>query len=269
MKQSPIESIAVQLEQAVATIELHLNSPIRSIHLYGSALQGGLKPLSDIDLLVTVDMPLTGIERNNLQTALLGCSAYPGTDEKLRALEVTVVLYSDLVPRRHPAKRQMQFGEWLRQDIVDGKIEPTIADNDLTILIAQLHQASLVIKGEEAESLFPKIPLADLRAAMFESLDSLDSSQGWVGNERNTLLTLCRIWYSVATGEIVSKDQAAEWLLERLPEKYKPIIVEARQSYLGSQADNLASSLEQVEQFIAFARHSIVSLSCTYPQTTK
>jgi hypothetical protein len=34
---------------------------------------------------------------------------------------------------------------------------------------------------------------------------------------RNVLLTLARMWTTVATGRIVSKDAAAAWALERLP----------------------------------------------------
>ncbi|MDJ8475933.1 nucleotidyltransferase domain-containing protein, partial [Klebsiella pneumoniae] len=50
--------ISVQLSQALNVIEHHLGSTLLAVHLYGSALDGGLKPCSDIDLLVTVTAQL-------------------------------------------------------------------------------------------------------------------------------------------------------------------------------------------------------------------
>lgn len=49
--------IKEQVSQACAVIERHLASTLRAIHLFGSAHDGGLKPHSDIDLLVTVNAP--------------------------------------------------------------------------------------------------------------------------------------------------------------------------------------------------------------------
>jgi hypothetical protein len=46
--------ISKQLAQALEVIERHLASMLLAVHLYGSALDGGLRPQSDIDLLVTV-----------------------------------------------------------------------------------------------------------------------------------------------------------------------------------------------------------------------
>lgn len=48
----PTASIDTQLSQARAVIERHLAPMLLAVHLFGSALDGGLKPYSDIDLLV-------------------------------------------------------------------------------------------------------------------------------------------------------------------------------------------------------------------------
>jgi predicted nucleotidyltransferase len=54
MSDSVPAEISAQLSQARDVIERHLASTLLAVHLYGSALDGGLKPYSDIDLLVTV-----------------------------------------------------------------------------------------------------------------------------------------------------------------------------------------------------------------------
>ena len=54
---------------------------------------------------------------------------------------------------------------------------------------------------------------------------------------RNVLLTLARIWCTLATGEIRAKDAAAAWALERLPEEHRPALAHARACYLGAEDD--------------------------------
>lgn len=67
--------ISVQLSQALNVIGRHLESTLLAVHLYGSALDGGLKPYSDIDLLVTVAAPLNDAVRQALLVDLLEVSA--------------------------------------------------------------------------------------------------------------------------------------------------------------------------------------------------
>jgi Domain of unknown function (DUF4111) len=45
------------------------------------------------------------------------------------------------------------------------------------------------------------------------------------------LLTLARIWVTVATGEIRSKDAAADWVLPQLSEELRPLLANARDLY--------------------------------------
>ena len=50
---------------------------------------------------------------------------------------------------------------------------------------------------------------------------------------RNVALTLARVWYSVATGEIASKDGAADWTLMRLEPEHRAVLERARDLYRG------------------------------------
>lgn len=60
-----------QLSHARAVIERHLAATLDTIHLFGSAIDGGLKPDSDIDLLVTVSAAPNDSLRQALMLALL------------------------------------------------------------------------------------------------------------------------------------------------------------------------------------------------------
>jgi streptomycin 3"-adenylyltransferase len=53
----------------------------------------------------------------------------------------------------------------------------------------------------------------------------------------NVLLTLARIWATVATGALRAKDAAADWALERLPAEHRPVLERARAIYLGEIDD--------------------------------
>ncbi len=224
-----IAEVSTQLSEVVGVIERHLEPTLLAVHLYGSAVDGGLKPHSDIDLLVTVTVRLDETTRRALINDLLETSASPGESEILRAVEVTIVVHDDIIPWRYPAKRELQFGEWQRNDILAGIFEPATIDIDLAILLTKAREHSVALVGPAAEELFDPVPEQDLFEALNETLTLWNSPPDWAGDERNVVLTLSRIWYSAVTGKIAPKDVAADWAMERLPAQYQPVILEARQ----------------------------------------
>lgn len=238
----PIE-ISEQLSQALDTIGRHLSPALLAIHLYGSAVDGGLKPHSDIDLLVTVAARPDEAVRRALMLDLLKISAPPGQAQALRPLEVTVVVKEDIVPWRPPARRELQFGEWLRADLLAGVFDAAVMDPDLAILITKARQHGIALLGPPAEDFFAPVAKADLLKAMAGALQLWNSPADWTGDEpgeaRNVVLTLVRIWYSAVTGNIVPKDVAAEWAMNRLPAGHQSLLHEARDAYLGRCEDRL------------------------------
>jgi len=252
--------ISVQLSQALKVIERHLESTLLAVHLYGSALDGGLKPYSDIDLLVTVTARLDKAVRQALFVDLLEVSAFPGQSKTYRALEVTIVVRSDIVPWRYPARRELQFGEWQRKDILAGIFEPATIDADLAILLTKVRQHSIALAGSVAEDFFNPVPENDLFKALTDTLKLWNSQPDWAGDERNVVLTLSRIWYSAATGKIAPKDVAANWVMERLPVQHQPVLLEALQAYLGHGKNCLASRADQLEAFVHFVKHEATKL---------
>lgn len=52
---------------------------------------------------------------------------------------------------------------------------------------------------------------------------------------RNVLLTLARIWSTIKTDAIRSKPDAAAWALDRLPEKYQPVMKRAKAICIGEE----------------------------------
>lgn len=244
-----------QIARAITLIERHLVGTLLGVHLYGSAIDGGLKPHSDLDLLVTVSSRIDDAVRQALPVDLLQVSAPAAQRGALRALEVTVVVRDDLVPWRYPARRELQFGEWQREDILAGIFEPATDDPDLAILLTKAVQSSVALIGAPARELFDPVPERDLFKALADTLALWNAPLDWVGDERNVVLTLVRIWYTAATGSIAPKDIAADWALERLPDHHRPALLEARQAYLGLVEDRLATRPDQVAALVRFVKH--------------
>lgn len=250
-------SIALQVAQARQIIEKHLGQSVVGIHLFGSAVDGGLQPYSDIDLLVTVSQPPDEATRRALMTELLTASAPYEWGASLRALEVTVLALEHIVPWRYPARREMQFGEWLRGDVQAGMIEGPMVDNDLAILLTKARARSVVVAGQSAEALFESVPQKDLISALLDTVAQWNQTEDWAGEERNIILALARIWFTATHGEITSKASAAAWLLERIEPPYRLVLSKARAGYLGQEQDDLASHAPEVEAFIRHAQREI------------
>lgn len=64
-------SIRQQVNAASALIARIIEGDTVAVHLYGSAVEGGLKPQSDIDLLVTIRLPLNTRQRKDLMQGFL------------------------------------------------------------------------------------------------------------------------------------------------------------------------------------------------------
>ena len=103
MREAVIAEVSTQLSEVVGVIKRHLEPTLLAVHLYGSAVDGGLKPHSDIDLLVTVTVRLDETTRRALINDLWKLRL-PWRDEILRAVEVTIVVHDDIIPWRYPAK---------------------------------------------------------------------------------------------------------------------------------------------------------------------
>ena len=260
MRDAVTAEISTQLSKVLSVIERHLEPTLLAVHLYGSAVDGGLKPYSDIDLLVTVTVRLDETTRRALLNDLLEVSTFPGESEALRAIEVTVVVHDDIMPWCYPAKRELQFGEWQRNDILAGIFEPATIDIDLAILLTKAREHSVALVGPAVEKLFDPVPEQDLFKALNETLKLWNSQPDWAGDERHVVLTLSRIWYSAATGKIAPKDVAADWAMERLPAQHQPVLLEAKQAYLGQEEDRLASRADELEEFVHFVKSEITKV---------
>jgi predicted nucleotidyltransferase len=201
-------------------------------YLHGSAVLGGLRADSDLDVLAVSARETTRAERQKIASGLLAVSGDRSGADALRPIELTIVAASEVRPWRYPPRRDFQYGEWLRERFERGDpdlFHPTI-DPDVAILITMVRLGDVTLTGSAAGATFDEVPPRDLAAALVAGIPGLIDDIDW--DTRNVVLTLARIWNTVVTGRIRSKDAAAEWALERLPSEHRPVLARAREGYL-------------------------------------
>ena len=153
-----------------------------------------------------------------------------------RSIELTIVVQADIRPWRYPPRFDFEYGDWLRPEFEAGNLTPWTSPNpDVAALLTMARLADKPVFGPPAVDAFDPVPRADLDMAIVEGipglLDDLESDTA------NVVLTFARIWTTLATGVIRSKDAAAGWALSRLPEEHRPVLARARDVYLGDRAD--------------------------------
>ncbi|MGW2230160.1 aminoglycoside adenylyltransferase family protein [Streptomyces formicae] len=228
-------------------------------YLHGSAVLGGLRPHSDIDVLAVVRHPTTASLRRALTEGLLAVSGHPDHGTPLRPVELTVVVQDDIRPWTYPPRCEFQYGEWLRDTYLRGGTPEPGPGPDLALLVTMVLAGRASLFGPAPDDVLDPVPAADLTRAMTsgvpELLAELDT------DTRNVLLTLARIWTTLATGDIKSKDAAADWALERLPAEHRPVLARARAVYLGGEEERWDDLLSQVAPHAAYVVKEIEALA--------
>ena len=212
-----------QLDRVVGLVAEVLGPDVVGAYLFGSAVLGGLQPESDLDVLVVSRRATTRAEKQALVDRLLSLSQRP------RHLELTIAADGAL---------DFQYGDWWRREFESGNVEPwsgTAAANDLTVLIAMVLTAGRPLLGPPPGEVLRPVSRPDLTRAMLEGIEPLLADLD--DDTRNVVLTLARIWTTLGTGEFRSKDAAADWALERLPEEHRAVLARARAIYLGDEPE--------------------------------
>lgn len=244
-------------KQAVQTISIAeelFGNQVLGMYLYGSAALDSLHPNSDIDILIIVNGEMTDNARTVLTKRLMAISRAVGCIEK-QPLEVTVINQNDIIPGQFPPKCEYMYGEWLREEMEAGKIPQSFYDADVTILLWQARAHSVPLKGQQAKELIPFISDGEVRNAIRNSLPRLTA--GIKNDERNVLLTLSRMWFTLETGKICSKNIAAEWVLPKLPNRLVPLMEMAVKAYLGECIDEWSNVEKETLLLVDFMKSKL------------
>ncbi len=250
-----------QIHECLNLVSEIFGPDLLGIYLYGSAIVGGLQKYSDIDLFVVSDRATTREEKAKLAASLLKVSGIYMKSKEL-PIELTIVEKSAINPWRYPPRFDFQYGEWLRQQFEHENIEPWPTKDmpDLALLVTQILLASATLAGDNPDQLLCKVPYRDFMTAIRDALPNLTSELD--SDTRNVLLTLARIWSTVATNTIRSKPAAADWAISRLPEKYRSVIERAKAICKGKEKehwDDIQELIKPCADFILNEAHNKIT----------
>jgi predicted nucleotidyltransferase len=227
-KEAPAE-LREQVRALQAGLADVLGDSIVGIYVHGSLALDCFNPArSDADLIAVVSRPLALDEKLELSDLLLRVSAAPF------GIELHVLTTDQLDRWQHPAPFELHYGESHREALA---FEPVTAlermgptDADLAAHLKVARTAGFALAGPSPHDVFPDIPWEDYA-------DSLRRDLEWTRRSRSALygvLSPCRVWASLETGEVHSKASGARWALTRLPEDLRPQVERALGSYTGT-----------------------------------
>ncbi|MFE1932523.1 aminoglycoside adenylyltransferase domain-containing protein [Streptomyces sp. NPDC059474] len=244
------------MDELIAPLLKHLDrenpGDVVGVYLYGSASTSGLRADSDIDLLMVTHRSLTAPERAALVSLLLGISGWHGHAERFpdaahrRPIELTSIVIADVHPLIDTPRCDFQYGEWLRPDLTHGHLPQPTNDPDAVVLLATTHSACRVLRGPAFGDVVTSVPSELLRKAVLAVIPDILEQIG--GDERNVLLTLARILVTLDTGQIVSKDAAAEAVAQTLTTTDRDLLERARAGYLGTITDDWTGLTSRVTE---------------------
>ena len=255
-----------QIEQVARLVRETLSGAVLGIYLHGSSVFGSLRPGSDLDLFAVASRRTTEAERRRLLEQLLPISGPGDPTGESRPINLEIVAQSDVRPWRYPARLDFQFGDWYRPEFAKGNFAPwNPASPDLAILLEMVRRADRPLFGLPPGDVLDPIPWADVRRAMLDSIPDLLSYLD--GDERNVVLTFVRIWTTLATGVIRSKDEAADWALPLLPPEHRAVLRYARGNYLDGTPEEWGDLLPRVRPFVDYVIDEIETASTHDPPT--
>jgi streptomycin 3"-adenylyltransferase len=225
-----------QPERIAGIVREVLGDAVIGVYLHGSAVQGGLHPRSDIDVLAVTGRPSTRDERRAIIRPLLAISGPGAFDGPARSIELTIVVQDQVRPWRYPPPLDLQYGDWWRMELDRGE-EPWVSPSpDLAITLSAAIGSARPLLGPPLTRVLDPVPSSDLRRAILDTIPALLADLD--GDEANVVLTFARMWLTMVTGVIAPKDVAADWAIARLPSEHREVVARARAVYLGEAADD-------------------------------
>jgi len=220
---TPYPDVNIFLRHFLGRVQAVLARNFVGLYLYGSLSLGDFDPASsDIDAVVVTAAPLE-----------------PETVEALRALHAEMQAVDGMWARRLEAS-YMPLATLRRYNPATAR-HPFISmvssfgviehGRDWVINLFIIRERGVVVAGPAPRTLIDPITPDNLRAAIrsilcFSWVQHVDGP-AWMRPRQYqafTVLTMCRAWYVLDRGAVISKPQAATWAQEALAPQWKPLI---------------------------------------------
>ena len=176
----------------------------------------------------------------------------------MRPVELTIVVRREVAPWTYPPRCEFQYGEWLREEYERGQLPSPVLSPDLAPLITMVLLADTPLAGPPPGEVLVPVPAKDLARAIVAGVPELLAELA--SDTRNVVLTLARIWMTLATGAVTSKDAAADWALARIPAVHRPVLAHARAVYVTGEEERWGDLRPLVGPYAAYVAGAIEAL---------
>jgi hypothetical protein len=250
---TPHPEVNAVLQELLPAVHATLGDQLVGMYLTGSLAAGDFDRHSDVDFVAVTENEVSGALFSALDTlhqriAMIDSWCAVQLDGAyisrvaLRRFDPTTALHANIDRGRGERLKMVQFEEVVVQSYL-------------------LRERGITLDGPDPRTLIDPVTPEDLRDAMPRVLEGLGSQilddparidrQGY---QSYTVLSLCRMLYTLELGTVVSKPIAAKWARETLGSRWAPLIDRA---WKGRQDPDRAASSEDISGTLALIRESL------------
>jgi predicted nucleotidyltransferase len=256
---TPYPDVNLLLEALLKNVQAILGDNFLGMYLDGSLASGDFDTESDIDFVVVATENISGDQFVALQSMH---DRLAGMDSpwaiQLEGFYVSQQAIKRYVPDVDPVPNiERGRGERL-------KLAPLDLGWEIHRYI--LRERGIILAGPAPHTLIEPVSPDQLQRAMFFNLTDWaalilqDPTQMESrGYQSFTVLSLCRILYTLQFGDVASKQAAARWAQDTLDERWSNLIDKA---WDGRRNPDQGSSPDEVKETLEFIRFILTSIHC-------
>lgn len=265
----PYPEVNTILHELFAGVQSILGDHFIGMYLFGSLATGDFDQDSDVDYVVVTDDVLS----NELVSALQDMHVRIATIDSWCATQLEGSYVPQGALRRYDPVRALHLhidrgrGERLKMMRIENELLSRAWWGGWVLLRDMLREKGITLAGPAPRTLIDPVSPEELRQAALAVL------QGWAaqildtpaeidsrGYQSYTVLTLCRILYTLQNGSVASKPVAARWAQETLDPRWIPLIERA---WLGRQKGGVKAEPHDVNETLEFIRYTFASSAIT------
>lgn len=251
---TPYHEVNALLDALMESVRAVLASHLVGAYLFGSLTTGDFDQDSDIDVLVVTDEDVSGGQF----TALAAMHERIAHIDSPWAIQLEVAYLSQRALRRYdPADATLPRIERGPGE----KLHRAPHESSWLVQRATLRTHGVPLIGPAPQTLIDPVSPGDLRGAMHSLLE------GWIadlfgnpaqidhwGYQSYIVLSLCRILYTLHTGEVASKPAASRWAWDALDARWHTLIEHA---WVGRSSPSEPPPLGEVAATLEFAHYCL------------
>jgi len=241
------------LQELLRDTQTILGEEFVGMYLFGSLTSGDFDQDSDIDVVIVTEGEIADATFAALEA--MHKRIYAGDSPWTIQLEVSYI------PKQ--ALRRFDPANALHPHIDRGSDEFFMMQHDESWIVQRhvLYERGITLAGPAPQTLIDPVAPGDLRRAMLATLDQQvapileePDSIKQRGAQSYTVLSTCRMLYTLEHGTIVSKQQAARWAEDALHRRWRPLI---GRTWAGRHDPGADASPDEVEETLDFIRYAL------------